>query len=79
MENKILFLASHIHIIMLLLRPIASMVVKNTYGNVMHRDCIAFVVYPNSQATMDIMLPSPGLEEPSLGQSHNLLNIYIYI
>ena len=40
----------------------------------MYRDCIAFAVYSNSQATMDIMLPSPGLEEPKSGQSHNLLN-----
>ena len=41
----------------------------------MYRDCIAFAVYSNSQAIMDIMLPSPELEEPPSGQSHNLLNI----
>ena len=44
-----------------------------TGGNGMYRDCIAFVVYSNSQATMNIMLPSPGLEELLSGQSHNIL------
>ena len=41
----------------------------------MYRGCIAFAVYSNSQATMDIMLPSPGLEEPPSGQS-NILSFY---
>ena len=40
----------------------------------MYWDCIAFAVYTNSQATMNIMLPSPGLEEPPSGQAHNILN-----
>ena len=40
----------------------------------MYRYCIAFAVYSNPRATMDIMLPSPMLEEPFSGQSHNLLN-----
>ena len=40
----------------------------------MYRGCIAFAIYSNSQTTMDIMLPSPGLEEPSSVQSHELPN-----
>ena len=44
-----------------------------TGGKERYRDRIAFAVYSNSQATIDILL-SPGLEEPSLRQSHNLLN-----
>ena len=47
-----------------------------TGGNGMYRGCIAFAVCSNWRATMDIMLPSPGLEEPPSGQSHNLLKKY---
>ena len=32
-----------------------------------------------SQATMDIMLPRPGLEEPSSGQSHNMLAVLLFL
>ena len=42
--------------------------------NWVYKDCIAFAAYSNSQATMDIMLPSLRLEEPPSGQSHNVLN-----
>ena len=45
-----------------------------TGDNGKYRDCIAFAVYCNSQATMDIMFLSPRLKEPSSGQSRNLLN-----
>ena len=48
-----------------------------TGGNGRYRDYIIFAVYSNSLATMDIMLPSPGLEKPSSGLSHNLLNKYL--
>ena len=43
------------------------------FPNGMYRSFIAFAVYSNSQATMDIMLPIPGLDKPLSGQSHNLL------
>ena len=46
-------------------------------GNERYRDCIAFAVYSNSQAAIDIMLASQELEEPSSGQFHNPL-IYFF-
>ena len=52
----------------------SASLISQSGSNGMYRDYIAFAVYSNSQATMDIMLPSPRLEEPSTGQSHNLLN-----
>ena len=54
--------------------PSYYLVVLHYHGNGRYRDCIAFAVSSDSHATIDIMLPIPGLEEPSLlSNPHNLV------